>query len=85
MHECGSGLDVEHVGVAQVLAVQLNKVVAEVAVEGRLLVWVVAIAQLAVQGQADGEGFLGNLLLVQEARDGCIVFSVCFQRGVLEQ
>jgi hypothetical protein len=51
--DLGGGVDVEDVGVAEVFAVQLDEVVAEVAVERGLLVRVVAVAQLGVERQGE--------------------------------
>jgi hypothetical protein len=53
--EVGGGLDVEDVGVAEFLALDLGEVVAEVAVERALLVRVVAVAEFLFERQAEGE------------------------------
>ena len=53
--QVGGGLDVEDVGVAQLLALELGEELAEIAVERSLLVRVVAVAEFLFERQAEGE------------------------------
>lgn len=70
----GGGLDVEHVGVAEFLALDLREAGAEIAVECGFLVRVVAVAEFLIERQADGEVAAGAVFALAEVvGDGGIV------------
>jgi hypothetical protein len=71
--------DVEHVRVAELLALELFEVVREIAVERGLLVRVFPVAQFLGERQADREGGLRFLGRVEVGGDGRVV-----GRGALE-
>ena len=72
-HQFRRTLDVEDVSVAEVLALELLKEVVEGAVEIRLLVRVLAIAQALTKRHRHTEAALRLLLLVEEAGDSTVV------------
>ena len=72
--QVGCSLDVEDVGVAEFLALDLGEEVGEVAVERALLVRIVAVAQFLFQRQAEGEiAARARAALAEVVGDGGVV------------